>query len=113
MNGPPPRLDATWMLFDDDPEIQRKVWIAWDKNGLMVAAHVEQEVDSILEANVEAEKETHGKRFGDYNRIASIPLTMWEKTGLGDAVDAGDRKYLSKVLNDSDNRKFRTSRGKV
>lgn len=111
--NPPPRLDATWMLFEDDPEIARKVWVAVDKNGHLVAAHVEQEVDDILEANVEAEKATHGQRFGDYNRVASIPLTMFEKTGLGDAVDAGDRKYISKVLNDSDNRKFRTSRGSV
>lgn len=107
------RPDLKWVLFDDDPEMGRKVWLGYDAQGQFRAAHVEQQVDDIINDNVEAEKATHGKRFGDYNRVASVPLTMWEKTGLGDAVDQGDRKYISKVLNDSDNRKFRTSRGKV
>lgn len=102
-----------WLLFDDDKEIGRKVWLGYDERGQFKAAHVVQEVDSILEANAEAEKATQGQRFGDYNRVASIPLTMWEKTGLGDAVDAGDRKYIGKILNDSDYSRFRTSRGKV
>ena len=73
----------------------------------------EQEVDDIMEANAEAEKAAHGKRFGDYNRVASIPLTFYEKTGIGDAINARDKRYISKVLNDADNRKFRTSRGNV
>jgi hypothetical protein len=101
------------VLFDDDREIGRKVWLIFDDQGQMKGAHVEQEIDPILEANAEAEKATHGMRFGDYNRIASVPLTFFEKTGLGDAVDAGDRRYISKILNDSDNAGFRTSRGKV
>lgn len=102
-----------WMLFDDDREIGRKVWLGYDEKGQFKAAHVEQEVDAILDANAEAEKQSHARRFGDYQRVASIPLTFMEKSGLGDAVDAGDRRFMSKVLNDSDHRKFRTSRGKV
>lgn len=102
-----------WMLFEDDREIGRKVWLGYDDKGQFRAAHVEQEVDQILEANAEAEKATHGQRFGEYNRIASLPVTFFEKTGLGDAVDAGDRRYISKILNDGDNARFRTSRGKV
>lgn len=101
------------VLFDHDPEIGRTVWLVFNDRGEMVGAHVEQNIDAIIEANAAAEKETHGKRFGDYSRIASVPLTFLEKTGLDQAIDARDRKYLSKVLNDSDNRGFRTSRGKV
>lgn len=101
------------VLFDDDREIGRKTWIIFDDQGRMTGAHVEQNVDAIIEANGEAEKLTHGERFGDYNRVASVPLTFLEKTGLGDAIDQGDRRYMSKILNDSDNSKLRTSRGKV
>lgn len=107
------RPDLTWMLFEDDPEIGRKVWLGYDATGAFRAAHVEQSIDSIIESNAEAEKATHGVRFGDYRRVASVPLTFFEKTGLGDAVDAGDKRYLSKVLNDADNAKFRTSRGRI
>ena len=101
------------VFFEHDPEIGRTVWLVFDDRGNMKGAHVEQEVDSILEANADAEKATQGVGFGDYNRIASVPLTFFEKTGLGDAIDAGDRRYLSKILNDADHKRFRTSRGKV
>jgi hypothetical protein len=101
------------VFFDYDPDIKRTVWLVFDDKGQMKGAHVEQEVDAILEANAEAEKATHGVRFGDYNRVASVPLTFLERSGLDQAIDARDQRYISKVLNDSDNRKFRTSRGSV
>jgi hypothetical protein len=101
------------MLFEDDPEIGRKVWLIFDDKGNLKGAHVEQDVDHILEMNKVAADISSGTRFGDYNRIASVPLTFLEKTGLGDAIDAGDRRFVSKVLNDSDNSGFRTSRGSV
>jgi len=101
------------VFFEYDPEIRRTVWLVFDDKGNLRGAHVEQEIDAILDANAEAEKATHGVRFGDYNRVASVPLTFFEKSGLGDAIDARDDRFISKVLNDSDNSKFRTSRGRV
>lgn len=101
------------VFFEHDPEIGRTVWLVFDDKGNLKGAHVEQDIDAIVEQNRRAEIESHGKRFGDYNRIASVPLTFLEKTGLGDAIDARDRKFISKVLNDSDNSGFRTSRGRV
>ena len=101
------------VLFDHDPEIGRTVWLVFDDKGNMKGAHVEQDIDAIVKANAEAEKATHGARFGDYNRVASVPLTFIEKTGLDQAIDARDRRYISKILNDGDFQKFRTSRGQV
>lgn len=105
--------ELLWLLLEDDPEIRRKVWVGYDRHGVARSAHVEQEVDDILNINAEAEKATHGSRFGDYNRVASVPLTFLEKTGLDQAIDSGDRRYLSKILNDADFAGFRTSRGRV
>ncbi len=105
--------ELLWLLLEDDPEIRRKVWVGYDRAGTPRSAHVEQEVDDIIARNTEAEKATHGTRFGDYNRVASVPLTFLEKTGLDHAIDARDRRYISKVLNDSDFARFRTSRGNV
>lgn len=101
------------VFFEHDPEIGRTVWLVFDDKGNMKGAHVEQEVDPIVEANKMYADMTAGRRFGDYNRIASVPLTFLEKTGLDQAIDAGDRRYISKVLNDSDYSGFRTSRGRV
>lgn len=101
------------VFFEHDPEIGRTVWLVFNEKGEMKGAHVEQDADAIIAANMEAEKATHGVRFGDWNRAASVPLTFLEKTGLGDAIDQGDDAYVSKILNDSDYAGFRTSRGKV
>lgn len=113
MRRTPIQLTDHRVLFDDDPEIGRKVYLVFDERGNLRGAHVEQDVDHIVEMNKQALDISSGTRFGDYNRIASVPLTFLERTGLGDAVDAGDRRFISKVLNDSDNSGFRTSRGRV
>lgn len=101
------------VLFEDDKEIGRKVWLIFNDHGEVIGAHVEQNIDQIIEANRQAEIASHGQKFGDYNRIASVPLTSFEKLGLGDAIDHQDNRYIKKVLNDSDYSGFRTSRGKV
>jgi hypothetical protein len=101
------------VFFEYDPEIKRTVWLVFNEKGELRGAHVEQEVDDIWAVNAEAEKATHGNRFGEWNHAASVPLTLMEKTGLGDAIDARDQRYVSKVLNDSDYSKVRTSRGRV
>lgn len=101
-----------WEFFDYDPDTRTRVMWRLLEDGRAEFA-IEQNVDLILAANVEAEKETHGKRFGDWNRIGSVPLRMVEKTGLDVAVDMRDQKFISKFFNDSDNAKLRTSRGRV
>jgi hypothetical protein len=101
------------VFFSYDEDIKRTTWLVFDDKGNMKGAHVEQEVDAILDANAEMEKATHGTPFGDYRPLASVPLTFFEKSGIGEAIDAGDKRYLSKILNDADHKKFRTSRGRV
>ncbi len=101
------------VFFDHDPEIGRTVWLVFDDRGNLRGAHVEQDIDAIVEANKIAADISAGTRFGEYNRVASVPLTFLEKTGLDQAIDGGDRKYVSKVLNDSDHSGLRTSRGRV
>jgi len=101
------------VFFDHDPEIGRTVWLIFNEHGQLRGAHVEQEIDAILEANAVAKAATEGQRFGDWNHAASVPLTFLEKTGLGEAIDARDQRYVSKILNDSDHSKLRTSRGRV
>jgi hypothetical protein len=100
-------------FFDYDPELKRTVWLVFDERGQLKGAHVEQEIDDILEGNAMCEIASHGQSFGDYNRVASVPLTFFEQKGLGEAIDGDDRLYLGKVLNDADFKKFRTSRGRI
>lgn len=111
MNHPP---GLHWVLLEHDTELQRKTYVGYDDKGIPRGAHVEQEADAIMAANAKLRSHNLGRRgWGDYKPAASIPLTMFEKMGLQDAINAKDRKFISKVLNDSDYANFRTSDGKV
>lgn len=103
--------DGGWLLMDFDPLTQRSVWMT-EQDGQLVF-RVDMPLDDIFDANHEAEAETHGRRFGDWNRVASVPHHLVYRNGLSEAVQQQDNAFLSRFLNDSDNSKFRTSRGRV
>ncbi len=104
----------SWTLFSEDEITGRKVWMSLDEGPPgKTLWRVEMPIDGLAEANAEAEKATHGVRFGEWNRVASIPTNILEKTQLDTAIQMGDDKYVSKVLNDPDFSKLRTSRGSV
>lgn len=102
---------ADWTFFDHDPETGCTIWFQLD--GDKTHWRIDQAIDPIIEANVEAEKASHGTRFGEWNRFASVPLRLMEAKGLDTAVDMQDHRFLSRFFNDTDNAKLRTSRGKV
>lgn len=100
-----------WTLVERDPLTGRELYMMLD--GDKTHFRIDMPIDGLVDANAEAEKLTHGVRFGDWNRVASVPLNILEKTQLDTAIQMGDDKYVSKLLNDSDYSGFRTSRGKV
>lgn len=104
----------SWSLFDHDPVTGRKIWMSLDEGPEgRTAWRVELPAADIVEANAIAEALTHGKPLPEWNRVASIPINIMEKTGLDVAVQSRDDRFLSKFLNDPDHSKFRTSRGRV
>jgi hypothetical protein len=104
----------SWVLFERDPLTGRRTYFSLDEGPPgKTLWRIEMPIDGLIESNAEAEKATHGQRFGDWNRVASVPLNIMEKSGLDVAIASRDNKFISKFLNDIDNGKFRTSRGKV
>lgn len=99
-------------LFDYDIETGRSVWVKHEIDGRMTF-RVDMPVSSILDANKEFANDSIGKRFGDWERVASVPLELMDQSGLSEASAQKDDKYISRWLNDSDNRGFRTFRGNV
>ncbi len=92
----------------------RKVWMSLDEGPPgKTLWRVEMPIDGLIDANAEAEKATHGIKLPEWNRVASVPTNILEKTQLDTAIQMGDDKYVSKILNDSDFSKLRTSRGAV
>ena len=104
----------SWVLFERDPLTGRRTYFSLDEGSFgKTFWRIEMPIDGLIESNAEAEKATHGQRFGDWNRVASVPLNIMEKSGLDVAIASRDNKFISKFLNDIDNGKFRTSRGRV
>jgi len=106
--------DGNFRLADHDPVTGRSVWIAIEDGKTIARIDMPQDkLEDIFAVNHAFESASQGEKFGDYNRIASIPHHLVYKNGLADALKQGDQKFINRWMNDSDNKKFRTSRGRV
>lgn len=103
--------DGDWWLFDHDPKLKRTVWARENGDGT-TTYRTDYEVDPTVNAN-QAQRNMAEKGWrGDYHQIASIPLNIYYDQ-LASAAREGDDKFLSRWLNDSDNRAWRTKTGRV
>ena len=95
-------------LFDVDPTTGIRRYRHVKDNGEYVI-ETEQRLD-VDDSNTRARNETDKRtRWGDINRVASIPLSVYyelKRQGIAD-----DPAALKKWLNDPDNRVFRTREG--
>lgn len=107
-----PLYDGEWQLLSDDRETGTRRWIkALDEHNLVVKT--ESWVPSLLaEANAETMKENEGKRFGDGQVVARIPMNVLYGPLL-EPVQQDDRRYLRRFLNDPENRWMRTFPGRL
>ena len=105
--------DGDWTLFEWDPATGRTVWQMFD--GQKVVFRVDTPVHQTIEENAAFRNSTPDGWKGDYHRIASVPMNLLydANLGLNEAIQQGDDKHLSRWLNDSDNRAWRTKEGRV
>ncbi len=103
--------DGDWTMIDHDFETGRSIWMLAQDDKYVF--RVDMPLNDIFDQNNDAVIETIGRKFGDYNRVASIPHHLVYQNGVNDAIEQQDGRWLNRWLNDSDNRKFRTSRGSV
>lgn len=103
--------DGEWMLFDSDIQLGRFVWVRHNPDGSSTF-RTDYRVDPTVEIN-RAQRNMAEKNWkGDYHMVASIPLNVFHEE-LAEAARQNDNKYLSKWLNDSDHRAWRTKSGRV
>ncbi len=100
-----------WRLWSHDPETGVTRWYL--DMGDRFVIRTDTPVDAILAANAEDMAASQGKRFGDGQVVARIPMTVYRKLGLMEAAANGDRKFAAKVLNDADYKRFRTFSGRI
>ena len=104
-----------WRVFTAHPDTAIYT-LMQDVGDAFVVCTVQLDTEPLFDMNRELEINSQGKRFGDGQRMASVPLHLaYTKEGgyIMQRLDDGDRKGVRKFLNDSENYKFRTFRGKL
>jgi YD repeat-containing protein len=106
--------DGDWELMEWDPVTGRTVWLTRDERGRPVI-RTDTPVQSTLDENATVRNATPDGWKGDWHRVASVPMQLLydDNLGLNKAIQQGDDKYLSRFLNDPDNRAWRTKEGRV
>lgn len=106
-----PVRDGDWTLFDYDFATGRQVWSLQNPDG-STTFRTDYPAQATVDINT-AQRNLAGKGWaGDYHHVASIPLNVfWDQ--IAQASREGDDKYVSRWLNDSDNRAWRTKEGRV
>lgn len=99
-------------LFDWNAQMGRSVWVKHNADGT-TTVRTDTIADNTQEINRRAEAESHGKRFGEWRHVASVPLNHDYNSNLARAFSEGDDKWVNRWMNDGDNRDFRASRGRV
>lgn len=100
----------TEKIFNIDPVSGIKS--VWHYDDATDTAFIEkrQDVTEIIDNNKRQFNEDHG-RYGEWNKVASIPLNVYYDLKQKGIVD--DPVAMKKWLNDPDNRFFRTRPGRV
>jgi len=103
--------DGEWTLFDSDIQVGRFVWCRHNPDGT-TTFRTDYRVDPTIEINQVQRNMAQSGWKGDYHHVASVPLNIYHDQ-LADAAKQGDNAYMSKWLNDSSNRAWRTKEGNL
>jgi hypothetical protein len=103
--------DGDWVLYEHDPEMGRTIW-RLEQDG-MVHFRIDFEVAKTLEQNKADFNVAQTGWKGDYVKVASLPHNILHGSGFDEAINQRDKKFISRFLNDPDNRGWRTKPGRV
>jgi hypothetical protein len=103
--------DGDWTLVEHDPEMGRSIWHLHQDG--MDHFRIDFAVEKTLEMN-KAEYNAADRGWkGDWVKVASLPHNILHDSGLEEANQQRDQKWISRFLNDPDNRGWRTKPGRV
>lgn len=102
--------DGDFQLIEWDAKLGRSVWAYFD--GEKTVVRTDYLVDPTIASNQVSRSEFGKMGTGDWNRVASVPLNVYYDQ-LHAAEQQGDEKFVTRWLNDSSNRAWRTTEGSV
>lgn len=106
--------DSAWELVEITPLYRRYICVI-DEHGSYAQKTEYIENDKLIDQNKELHADSYGKRFGDGQVVARIPLNVLygQKSEIMKRMREGDDDHLKWWLNREEARPFRTFRGVV
>lgn len=98
-------------LIEHDFPTGRSVWAYFD--GEKTILRTDYPVDQTINENAFARSEAKKDWSGDWHHVASIPLNLAYASGMHEAINQQDDAFVSRWLNNSDNKAWRTRDGTV
>jgi hypothetical protein len=98
--------------FDTNKELGiTRTW-HYDEEKDEATIQTQQDVTDVIEENKnEFNQIDERAKWGEFNKVASIPLSLYYELKAMGKLD--DQAYMKRWLNDPDNRHFRTRPGEV
>ena len=98
--------------FDTNKELGiTRTW-HYDEDKDEATIQTQQDVTDVIEENKsEFNQIDERAKWGEFNKVASIPLSLYYELKAMGKLD--DKAYMKRWLNDPDNRHFRTRPGEV
>jgi len=99
-------------LFDKDDALGiTRIW-HYDADTDKATIETRQDVSKIIEENKQEYAQIdENARWGEWTRVASIPMSIYFQMKREGKLD--DEAYMKRWLNDPDNKYFRTRSGEV
>lgn len=99
-------------LFDTNTDLGITRSWHYDADKDEATIQTQQDVTAIIEENKDEFAQVDERaRWGEFNRVASIPLSVYYEMKKQGKLD--DQAYMKRWLNDPDNRHFRVRPGEV
>lgn len=105
------RGGGAWEVFETTPHYRRaRLWLDGERYVVRTEYLAE---DALLESNRRAYDDSAGKRWGDGQVVARIPLNRFFQSELAEKVREGDREHLRWWLDRDEARPYRTFKGRI
>jgi len=99
-------------IFNKDNSTGITNYWHFDEETEQATIETRQDVTAVIEENKEIFNGTEKHdRYGEFSRVASIPLSIFYQLKAEGKLD--DQAYMKRWLNDPDNRHFRVRAGQV
>lgn len=103
--------DGDFTLIDYDYQTGRSVWALFD--GEKTVIRTTYPVAQAIEQNLLSRNNVSAGWKADWHHVGSVPQNIAWDSGLVEAFTQSDDRFISRFLNDSDNRAWRTKEGRV